>query len=136
MCSVVLSTQNGQNVNRRVRRRLAEVESSESLGQHSADQSYTAYLTAKDEFGNNVKITSAKEIELDINDQNGEDLAYESQALVDGVLRVKFDPLKIGEYSVVVPDGCKGERKAYKVQVIPGELDAVQSLATVDVDSN
>jgi hypothetical protein len=106
------------------------------VGQHSADMSYTAYLTAKDEFGNNVKIQSAKDIELDINDQNGEDLAYESQALVDGVLRVKFDPLKIGEYQVVVPDGCKGERKAYKIQVIPGDLDTVQSLATVDVDSN
>jgi hypothetical protein len=93
-------------------------------------------LTAKDEFGNNVMIQSAKDVELDINDQNGEDLAYESQALVDGVLRVKFNPLKMGEYQVVVPDGCKGERKAYKIQVVPGLLDTVQSEATVDVSSN
>jgi hypothetical protein len=37
---------------------------------------------------------------------------------------------------LVVPDGCKGERKAYKIEVIPGELDAVQSFATVDTESN
>jgi hypothetical protein len=136
MCSVSLSTSDGQKVNRRVRRMLAEAESSEALGQHSADQSYTAYLTAKDEFGNQVMIESAKDVELDINDQAGEDLAYESQALVDGVLRIKFDPLKEGEYQVVVPNGCKGERKAYKIQVVPGALDTVQSSASVDVEAN
>jgi hypothetical protein len=38
-------------------------------------------------------------------------MVYESTAMVDGVLRVTYEPKAVGTYNIVVPDGCDGDLK-------------------------
>ena len=89
-------------------------------------------MTATDEHGNNVPIKSSKDFFFEIKDPAGEDQSYTATALADGVLRVEFQGTFIGVYNIIVPDNCKGGKRQYNLEVIPGKLDTFVSTSTID----
>jgi hypothetical protein len=52
--------------------------------------------------------------------------------MIDGVLRVTFNPTAVGVYIIIVPSNCDGDLKQHNLTVVPGLLDTEITTSTID----